>query len=59
MSQEIIKVLDNLCEKFGIAIDWTSQNVKPYLQELFCKVYKLRDGNFNYVVSYFCISTCV
>lgn len=37
MSQEIIKVLDNLCEKFGIAIDWTSQNVKPYLQELFVK----------------------
>lgn len=37
MSEEIIKVLDNLCEKFGIAIDWTSQNVKPYLQELFVK----------------------
>lgn len=34
MSQEIIKVLDNLCEKFGIAIDWTSQNVVPYLKEL-------------------------
>lgn len=37
MSEEIIKVLDSLCEKFGIAIDWTSQNVKPYLQELFVK----------------------
>lgn len=34
MSEEIIKVLDNLCEKFGIAIDWTSQNVVPYLKEL-------------------------
>lgn len=35
MSEEIIKVLDKLVEKFGIAIDWTSQNVLPYLQELF------------------------
>lgn len=34
MSEEIIKVLDNLAGRFGIAIDWTSQNVMPYLQEL-------------------------
>lgn len=34
MSEEIIKVLDDLGERFGIAIDWTSQNVMPYLQDL-------------------------
>lgn len=34
MSEEIIKVLDNLAQKFGIAIDWTSQNVMPYLEDL-------------------------
>lgn len=34
MSEEIIKLIDNLAEKFGIAIDWTSSNVLPYLQEL-------------------------
>lgn len=34
MSNEIIKVLDNLGQKFGIAIDWTSQNILPYLQDL-------------------------
>jgi hypothetical protein len=34
MSEEIIKVLDNLAQKFGIAIDWTNQNIMPYLQEL-------------------------
>lgn len=34
MANEIIKVLDALCEKFGIAIDWTSENVTPYLKEL-------------------------
>ena len=34
MSEEIIKVLDNLAQKFGIAIDWTSQNIMPYLEDL-------------------------
>ena len=34
ISNEIIKVLDELCKKFGIAIDWTSQNVMPYLEQL-------------------------
>lgn len=33
-SQEIITILDFLCQKFGIAIDWTSENVMPYLQDL-------------------------
>lgn len=33
-SQEIINVLDYLCNKFGIAIDWTSENVMPYLESL-------------------------
>lgn len=31
MSQEIINVLDNLGEKFGIAIDWSNENILPYL----------------------------
>ena len=34
ISSEIIEVLDYLGEKFGIAIDWTSNNVLPYLQTL-------------------------
>ena len=38
MSEEIIKVLDALGEKFGIAINWTSENVMPYLQQL-CRKY--------------------
>ena len=33
-SQEIINVLNYLGQKFGIAIDWTSENVIPYLQDL-------------------------
>ena len=34
MSEEIIKVLDYLGEKFGVAIDWTQENILPYLQDL-------------------------
>lgn len=34
MSEEIIKVLDELGKRFGIAIDWSNQNIMPYLQEL-------------------------
>ena len=33
-ADEIIKVLNDLCEKFGIAIDWSSKNVLPYIQKL-------------------------
>ena len=40
MSNEIIKVMDALCEKFGIAIEWTSENVTPYFQQLMEKFIK-------------------
>lgn len=34
VSEQIITVLDDLCRRFGIVIDWTSQNIVPYLEEL-------------------------
>ena len=34
MNEEIIKVLDELGKRFGIVIDWSNQNIIPYLQEL-------------------------
>ena len=40
MSDAIIKVLNELCDKFGIAIDWTSDNVVPYLQDLMVRYSK-------------------
>lgn len=36
VSEQIIQVIDALCEKFGIAINWTSENVIPYI-EILCK----------------------
>jgi predicted permease len=34
VSEQIIEVLNALCEKFGLAIDWTAANVLPYLEVL-------------------------
>lgn len=34
VSEQIIQVIDALCAKFGLAIDWTSENVIPYLTVL-------------------------
>lgn len=38
MSEQVIAVINAICEKFGVAIDWTQDNVLPYLQEL-CQKY--------------------
>lgn len=35
MSEEIIKVLEYIGGKIGIAIDWTQANALPYVQDLF------------------------
>ena len=40
MSNEVIKVLNHICDKFGIAIDWSSSNIIPYLQDLMIRITK-------------------
>lgn len=34
VSSQIIEVLNDLCMKFGLAIDWSQETVLPYLEEL-------------------------
>lgn len=34
VSDQIIAVLNDLCAKFGVAIDWSAENVVPYVTEL-------------------------
>jgi hypothetical protein len=34
ISEQIIEVLNALCDKFGLAIDWTAANILPYLEVL-------------------------
>lgn len=33
-SSQIVEVLDALCAKFGIVVDWTTANILPYTQDL-------------------------
>lgn len=35
LSTEVIKILDDLGKRFGVAIDWADKNVMPYLMELY------------------------
>lgn len=37
VSEQIIEVLNVLCAKLGIVIDWTADNIVPYMEELFAK----------------------
>ena len=44
ISDEIIKVLEYLCTKIGLTIDWTSSNVLPYVEQLCGKFVKWEIG---------------
>ena len=37
-SENIIKIMDEICNKIGISIDWGSKNVLPYLEQLSEKI---------------------
>ena len=43
MSDEIIKILNDLGNRLGIAIDWTSNNILPYLQDLMKRFIELKN----------------
>ena len=61
MGSEVIKVLDALSEEFGIVIDWTQQNVQPYIQDLCHRImqYKLTTNIISSVVWLCIIILCV
>ena len=40
MDQQIINVLDDLSARFGVVIDWTSDNMLPYLEDLYSRLVK-------------------
>lgn len=37
VSSQIIEVLNDLCAKFGMVIDWSEENILPYVQTLITK----------------------
>lgn len=53
MVEQIVEVLNALCEKFGIAVDWSSENMVPYLMELTHRytAYVIAKGVISLVVS--------
>lgn len=38
MSNNAIDIINLLCQKFGIVIDWTDKNLLPYIQQLFDEI---------------------
>lgn len=54
MENKVIEVIDALCERFGIAVDWTSQNVFPYVKDLMERIiqYEVVTSIFNIVFSF-------
>lgn len=59
VSDQIIAVLNDLCEKFGIAIDWTSENVIPYITELAGKFIKYEIAVSAFYAVLITIGLCV
>lgn len=58
-SSQIIEILNNLAERFGIFIDWTDQNIIPYLTEITNKVVNYEFYSRIYILgilSLICIS---
>lgn len=61
MNSKLIEILDALSEKFGIMIDWTQQNVQPYVQDLMHRVvqYKLATSIFGAVCWGLILIVCI
>lgn len=57
MSEEIIKILDDLGKRLGVAIDWSNQNIIPYLQELMGRFIAFRNVQTIIWISIFLIVT--
>lgn len=53
MSEEIIKVLDYISKKIGVAIDWPAANVYPQVMDVLSRyrVMKIVETSFGIIVS--------
>lgn len=60
VSEQIIEVLNYICEKIGITIDWTSANIIPYLNELCEKYirYEIATSFVWLIIGIICIVIC-
>ena len=44
----VIAIIDAIAAKFGIAVDWTAQNVLPYLEELMHRIVSFEIGVYTF-----------
>lgn len=53
VSTQIIQVLDELCRRFGIVIDWANESILPYIEELAKKfiTYEIKTSWFWIVIT--------
>ena len=51
IANNVISIIDAICKKFGVAIDWSQQNVLPYLKELMGKL-----ASYHIALNIFAIS---
>ena len=61
MDKELCNVIDKIAEKIGIAIDWSNENVMPYIQDIMQRYRTMNIVN-NIIVMTVCaiiITICV
>ena len=61
MSDEIIKVLNYLGEKFGVIIDWSNDNIIPYIYDLMDRVirYEICSSIIYIIISILICTGCI
>ena len=59
VSEQVIQVIDVLCARFGIVVDWTNENAIPYLTTLCGKLVSYEIGtSIAWMVIWLVISIC-
>lgn len=59
ISEQVITIFDDIGERLGIAIDWSQENVLPYLQELFEKYINFEIASSIMWIALFSLGTAV
>ena len=61
MSEEIIKVFDYIGEKLGIVIDYTQENIQPYLEDLWHRyiTYEIVINSLKFIGSFIITLICL
>ena len=57
MSNEIIKILDDLGRRFGVMIDWSSKNIEPYITDIMSRLttYKIIANSIGVGIGVLCL----